>query len=555
MPRARKIAAIDCETDPFLYGRTPEPFLWGYYDENQFVTFKSTKEFVRFVFDRDIILFAHNGGKFDFIFLMPHLTETKAQIINGRIICMNLGKAELRDSYAIIPVALRELGSKKEIDYAKLERENRNRHWDEIGEYLYWDCKGLYTAVATYRDIAGKHKTIASNALGFSKRIGIDPGKTNHRFDTNFRPFYFGGRTECLQPGTHNNITICDIRSAYPWAMQQDHATGDHTDFLYRGDDFGDLTREEIERSFIVLECFAKGCFPIRSKGAEGLHFPNAFGEYHVTGWEYIAAIDLGLIYDVTIKSVRYSNKKLNFAGYVDHWFRYKAMHNKKTQPMEYTIGKIMMNSLYGKLAQNPARYFDYKIVLAGTKIDAEEGWTLEHEYDNHEIHRRESLWKYKFTYGKDWVSRNIYKNVATGASVTGCTRALLLRSMHKIGISNVIYTDTDSIICHTGYDKLSIGEALGQWEIEAENCPVGHFAGKKLYGIRLPHDGPDGKSAYKIASKGAKLTFAEIAEITKGSTITWRSDAPHFSLGGKADFVVRNIRSTAAIPLQSNGD
>lgn len=568
MPRGKPIAACDCETDPFLAGRIPQPFLWGLYDGKNFHNYDNTGDFVSAVCERDIILYAHNGGKFDFIYLLPFIKSTKAQIINGRIVAMKLGKCELRDSFATVPVGMGQI-QKMEMDVWKMENNVRHLHMPEIIERNRTDCVYLYNLMKTYRDAAGKQKTIASNALSFAKRLGIDPGKTNHRFDAQYRPFYYGGRTECFQPGTHKNLTLLDIHSAYPFAMMHNHATGD--EFRWK-DDLSGMTREEIQRAFIVLECTAKGCFPMRTKGAGGLMFPHEYNQFHVTGWEYIAALDLGLISDVNIQSVRYTKETINFAPYVKHWYDYKARHDKKTDPINYTIGKIMMNSLYGKLAQNPARYCDYKIVEAGTPIcrvpdldtldncrkcgdkGEDHGWNLEREYEGHEIHVRESLWKWKYNFGAEWQAKKLYKNVATGASITGFTRAHLLRAMHALGMNKIVYCDTDGIACLPGADlsAIAVTENIGDWEIEDQNAPVGHFAGKKLYGIQLSKTDPKtGKHKEKIASKGARLTFKDVERVTNGETIRYENQAPTFHIDGTADFIVRNIRSTA-IPAKS---
>ena len=536
MPRSKPVLSCDCETDPFKYGRVPEPFIWGLYDGKHFQTFEHTKDFVAAVQDRQIILYAHNGGKFDYMFLLKFVKETKAQIINGRIVSMFLGHCELRDSYSIIPEPLKKFGDKKEIDYAKLERANREANRDEIREYLFYDCKILYDAVTQYRAIAGTHKTIASNALAYATRLGIDVGKTSHRFDSKYRPFYFGGRCECFKPGTHENIHLIDIHSAYPYAMLQEHATGSN---FVRRNSLDGMTREEIQRAFIVIECTSNGAFPIRTR--DGLSFPIEYNEFNITGWEYLVAKEYGLIDNEKILEVRYTGDTITFKPYIDHWYAYKASFSKTINPVEYTIGKIMQNSLSGKLSQNPARYYDYKIVPAGTRLDKAEGWELHIEYEGHEIHRRASLWKYKFKYGVEWEAKGIYNNVATGASITGFTRAHLLRAMCQLGREHIIYCDTDGIVCDGSTDltALPFTDAIGDWEHE-DNATIGHFAGKKLYGIKLS----TGKE--KIASKGSKLTYDDLVKIINGETIEWLNDAPSFSIDGSAQFVRRSIRATA---------
>lgn len=559
MGRPRPVLACDCETDPFLHGRVPRPFLWGLYGEKGYECFDSTEAFVAAVIHRNIILYAHNGGKFDFMFLLSYLGETKAQIINGRIVSMMLGACELRDSFAIIPEPLKNFGFKKEIEHWKLEKKLRHKYMDEIHSYLYQDCKGLYDGVVQYRLVAGTQKTIASNALAFAKRLGIDPGKTNHRFDAKMRRFFFGGRCECFQFGTHWNIQLLDIHSAYPFAMLQKHATG--ANFVPLNSLRG-LSEAEIQRSFIILECTSHGAFPIRGKKGE-LLFPHEYNEFYVTGWEYLTAKKFDLIENETIISVLSTTDTIDFAPYVNHWYELKNSVSKKTDPVHYTIYKIMMNSLYGKLAQNPSRYFDYKILPKGQKIDSEHGWQLKDTFGDHEIHRRESLWKYKHELGVQWESKGIYNNVATGASITGFTRAHLLHTMHTIGQSHIIYCDTDGIVCDASADLSGVkfSPAIGDWEHE-DTAPLGHFAGKKLYAIKLS----DGK--YKLANKGSKLNqitvtkiiegeefsvletddataFEKLKSIVNGETVTWNNPAPSFSIDGSAAFIHRQIRAT----------
>lgn len=555
MSRSKRIIAADCETDPFRHKRDPEPFIWGTYDGTTFRTFATTKDFVDFIATQSVIVYAHNGGKFDFMFLLSFLLKYKsdgvrAQIINGRIVKMKLGKAELRDSFAAIPIGLGVVG-KKEIDYAKLEKEVRHLHVEEIREYLMQDCVSLYELMNNYREIAGKQPTIASNALKYCKKLGIDPGKTNNHFDAVMRDFYFGGRTECFRPGTHKNFHVLDIHSAYPFAMTHDHPSGDEN-IRIEISEFNRLKQVEKQRCFLRIKCNVKsGCFPKRTK--TGLDFPVGVNEFNVTGWEYVAALDLNLISDVEIREIIRFNETINFTDYIAHWYSYKDAHSEKNSdgqrlhPIQYEIGKRMQNALYGKLSQDPARYYDYKIFPGGTVIDREQGWELADEYQDVEIHCRPALWKYEQEFGSDWRGRPLYNNVATGASITGFTRAHLLRAIHAVGYRHVIYCDTDSLMFDekSNYRVLPMSNKLGDWEYEQKG-DLGHFAGKKLYGIRTA-----GKKD-KIASKGGKLTFDKIKSLIDGEIILWQNDAPSFSIAGKASYVSRRFRQTANKPLEN---
>jgi hypothetical protein len=504
------------------------------------------------------------------MYLLAFVGETKAQIINGRIVSMMLGEAELVDSFAAVPQSLGSI-KKDEIQYWKMEKQHRQDHMPEIKSYLKSDCVYLWELMTAYRKAAGTKKTIASNALAHAKKLGINPGTTNHRFDQNYRPFYFGGRTECFKPGTHENISVFDIKSSYPNAMMQLHPTGNS---MTRRDDFGDMTRDEIERSFIVLECYSHGAFPIRLNNSEGLSFPKGKHTYHVTGWEYIAAKELGLLKDIDIKSVRYTDDTISFREYVMHWYEYKQSHDKKIDPINYTIGKIMMNSLYGKMAQNPEKYHDYKIVNEDTKLpctkpicdtkgkcrvcgfsDIDHGWTFYTKFEGKTFHRRESLWKHHFRFGIEWESKPLYKNVATGASITGFARAYLLRAIHAVGEEHIIYCDTDSLVVGQFADTsmLPRGDEIGKWDLEIDKAPVAHFAGKKLYAIDMKpgekclcNERNSSCKRHKVVSKGARLTFSEIKKLGEGEEILYQPMAPSFSLANGIGFTDRLIRRTA---------
>lgn len=576
----RIIATCDCETPPFLHGRIGRPFVWGYYDGVQFLVFRDSREFFDFICTQKAIVYAHNGGKFDFMYLLQYFPpdqEIKAQIINGRIVAVRIGECELVDSFAAVPQSLGSI-KKDEIEYWKLNTEHQEKYWDEIISYLRGDCVYLRELMVAYRGAAGTKKTIASNALTHARKLGIDPGKTNYRFDTLYRPFYFGGRTECFRPGSWDNIDVFDIRSSYPRAMQEMHPTGN--EFKWRSD-FEGMTRADIERSFIVLECFADGCFPARTKNADGLKFPTAHskdvmedGTYKVTGWEYIAAMDLGLISDVKILSVRHTEATITFLDYVQHWYEYKNRHNKKTDPINYTIGKIMMNSLYGKLAQDASKYSDYKIMPDDAKLpcasphpdkqgkckicgfdEMEHGWTFFTKFEGKTFHRRDSLWKHQYRFGIEWEAKPLYKNVATGASITGYARASLLRAIHAVGREHVIYCDTDSVVVTQFADtsKLSQTDKIGDWEKEIARAPVGHFGGKKLYAIDID---PTAKcmceerngscKRHKVVTKGARLTYKEVERIVNGEEILYQPAAPSFSLANGINFTDRLIRRTS---------
>ena len=104
-------SVADFETDPFLHGRKPEPFSCGFYDGETYQEFwgaDCAAQLMRYIssLKRPRRIYMHNGGKFDFFYIIGFL-ENPVRIINGRIVSAKFGIHEFRDSYAIIPVPLK----------------------------------------------------------------------------------------------------------------------------------------------------------------------------------------------------------------------------------------------------------------------------------------------------------------------------------------------------------------------------------------------------------------------------------------------------------------
>lgn len=552
MARQRKIIAVDCETDPFLNGRVPEPFIWGAYDGLDFTTYDNARDMLDDLSHRHVYIFAHNGGKFDFMFLLQYIEQTRARIIKSRIVEFKINNALFRDSWSIIPIALREY-RKDEIEYWKLERQHRKAHRNEILRYLETDCVSLFELVSRYFTSVGRRPTIASNALTFARGQRINVGRTNRHFDNKFRPYYYGGRCEVFQPGEFNNVNTFDIVSAYPYAMVHDHATGNE---FTTATSFKGLSDSQIQRSFIDVTCVSNGAFPVVAK--HGLSFPNILGRFQVTGWEFLAAKKHHLIRHDRINAIHTFIKSIHFKPYINHWFKVKQDGKENGNKADYIIGKIMMNSLYGKLSQNPIHYCDYKIYPAGTDIDLENGWHLDKCFGELELHARDALWSIKKRLGDEWEKYPIHYNVATGASITGFTRAYLLDAMHTVGIDQIIYCDTDCIFATKDADTFSLRQDgdLGAWEWEGMASPC-IVAGKKLYALHYIN-GPASakKDPIKIRAKGApeqKVKIDDIRTLVNNMdnpdfTIPFSFDAPTFSVGQNPQFLVRRLRATARI-------
>ena len=542
----RPIAVADSETDPFKMGRIPQPFIWGYYDGNTYEEFDRTIDFINFVYDKEIILYAHNGGKFDWHFILDFIEPfTPVSIINGRIAKFKIGSCEFRDSFNILPTALSAF-AKEEFDYALMEPEEREKPHNKkkIQHYLYKDCVYLYEYITGFIDRFGMTLTQASAAMKQWKQIsGLEPPNDDGGFIyENFKQFYFGGRCQSFEYGIINDdFCMVDINSAYPYAMLSMHPYGtDHYEMDEK--DFHRLTSAQKGTCFMVVTAISGGALPFRGDD-NSLYFPDDSVKrtYRITGWEYLAALDTNTaeIFDIT--EIWYFPEQTDFSKYIMHFYEQRKVAKQTGDKAGNIFCKLLMNSLYGKFGSNPDEYRNYE--------------TCEEEYLNEdgEVYdsEKDRTWHFAGDFGplilissELYASQKRYYNVATAASITGFVRAYLWRAI--CGCDGVLYCDTDSIAARNVRDLPNgYGVELGQWEKEGEFTRAA-LAGRKLYCFEKNANYEqieDDSDRYKTACKGVRLTPHEIIEVAKGKEIVYEPEAPVFSVHKEPHFMTRRVK------------
>ena len=542
MSKKRPLWVADSETDPFLHGRFPAPFIWGVYNGTVYQQFDSTRDFVDYISEIDCVVYAHNGGKFDWHFFLSQVPEfTELMVINGRVSKFNIGLCEFRDSYNILPARLAKIGAKDiDFDYSILEKEVRDHPQNrrETERYLVQDCIALYDAVAGFEAEYGRPLTLAGAAFRhWHQMSGLPvPQSTKLASDT-ARPFYYGGRVEVGHWGEYwGDFEVVDLNSAYPRAMCDHHPYGEVLEIIDHLPD----TRAEIEMAMITLTCVSRGALPYKAPdGPEKgeLKFPDddARREYHVTGWEYLAGIDTSTISDIDIIECIIYDDVITFSQYVDHYTQQKIAAKEARDDMAYARAKLFLNTLYGKYAADPEKYQDHMILGSRNTLAAEEdGWSF-----CGEVARDLAVVSRPIA-----ESKHRYYNVATAASITGYVRAQLWLAICKVGRTNVLYCDTDSLATTntTGLDLHPT--RLGAWDVEA-SCDYAAIAAKKLYAFRRA--GCQGQSnEYKTAHRGVRLTPRQIITVARGGSVIYKSDAPTFSITNGWSFTERTITGCA---------
>lgn len=545
-----KIATLDFETDPFCHGEIPYPFACGIYcGESDYREYWSNgrdkgTDVIEWAINAlrlmdGYTVYAHNGGKFDFMYMLDYL-DNPIKIINHRIVSAKIGGCELRDSFAILPVPLAAY-QKDVIDYELFKKDKRQDNKADILHYLAKDCEYLYEVVSAFISEHSNKLTIGSAAMAELKKI--HPFKrADAVHDERFRPYFFGGRVQAFSTGIFDfadkPAKYIDVNSMYPAAMINYAHPARECEF------YGASTVNKVFDKctglidgggmyFASIVASNNGALPFRDEKG-GITFDRRHGNFFACSHEIQAALRLGLIEIEHVEKLYHYPITQKFDTFILSNYEKRLQAKADGLAAYVLLYKLIMNSAYGKFAQNPLKYRDYRLERIdnpeydGARLIAD-GWELMSDHGNWE------LWE-KPSPGKN------YYDVAIAASITSAARSTLLEALHAV--EEPLYCDTDSIICRDTLGHLNISSSiLGAWKIEAELTRA-YIAGKKLYAVETTEQDADGRQIWKSASKGVRLSVDEILAVCRGDDVAYRQDAPKFGLDRSVQFICRTVRS-----------
>lgn len=540
-PTKKIIAVVDSETDPFAPDLIVKPFCIGFDTGDRYVDFWGD-DCVEQFFDYlatltaegyEFVIYAHNGGKFDFFFFLKYLdAEQSPLIMGGRLVKIHFASQEFRDSFAIIPQAL---GSyqKDEIDYDKFKRENREKHKAEILAYMRSDCKYTRELICGFHEMFGDKLTIASASLAMLRSFHGFEQMKSAGMDERFRQYYFGGRNQCFETGVlrpkHSaRFLVYDRNSMYPAEMREAlHPISNRPELQ---------TSIDKDTDFACIEAINDGALPFRTEKGD-LDFTVKRGTFYATIHEINAGLDTGTLKIIRVKHAWKFDRKATFAEFVDHFYGLRLEADANGDMLRKALYKLCLNSPYGKFALNPRKFRQWAMTIGEVpepllSPENPEGWSLHSQSGD------------LFIWSRPNPRKGGFYNVATAASITGAARANLLRNIALA--KRPVYCDTDSIICEGFRGELNETE-LGGWKLEAEGdrCAI---AGKKLYTVFNNAELVATGKAIKKASKGVRLTPAEIVQVCRGQEVVYQNPVPNFKLDGSAEFVTRRIRKTGTV-------
>jgi len=549
--RKNNIAVLDMETDPFDNKTKSRifPFVACLYSDNFdpiVIWDESNEGFVTKVIaaiealPEEYIIYAHNGGKFDYMFLLHRLRGNIS--FKGRgIMSAKIGPHELRDSYHIIPEKLSAY-QKEVFDYENMRKNKRNKPKirQQIIDYLISDCRYLLEIVKGFINSFGLKISIGQAAMA-ELRTKYKVQTIGENLDTGLRQYFFGGRVECLAGKGHfvGHYKLYDVNSMYPDAMAH-----------YRHPISSNYTKRQKggineNTCFIELDCTNFGAL-VKRDGDGSTSATIRKGRFLTTIHEYTAAVALGLIEDVKIISYIDNETLSDFRDFIYPLYEKRQETKRLLKALkegseayaeakrEDIFTKLLLNNAYGKFAQNPRRFKEHAI----TSPDAE----APHGYD---IPIPSFVCEDYAIWSRPSPNRR-FNNVGTAASITGAARSVLMRAIANS--VDAIYCDTDSLICKELNNTELDAVKLGAWDLEDEFSEV-IVTGKKQYACKLmtPKTVNGQLVEYKIRSKGvAGLEWADFQKMLDGEIVEVLSKAPTLSKNGKQIYMSRKVRATA---------
>ena len=297
--------------------------------------------------------------------------------------------------------------------------------------------------------------------------------------DQDIRQSYKGGFTylnPIYKDKVIENIMVLDVNSLYPSVMRNEYLPhGQPMQFKgeYKLDRFYPLYVQQLSCTFELKE----GMIPTIQLKNNLAFLPNEYVESSkgeiVT--LTLTSVDLELFfkhYDVNIIAYhggyKFQAVKGLFTNYIDHWTESKIKAKKEGNKSLYQISKLLLNSLYGKMASNPLVRSKYPYL-------DEEGVV---RYALYPPEEKKSLYIPVATFITSYARK---KTIETSQAIKDYTK-------EKYKEDYYIYSDTDSIhLRKLPADELSkfveIDDfELGKWKIESDNIKIAKFLRQKCY-------------------------------------------------------------------------
>jgi hypothetical protein len=179
--------------------------------------------------------------------------------------------------------------------------------------------------------------------------------------------------------------------------------------------------------------------------------------------------------------------------------------------PVMRAIAKLFLNSLWGKFVQKPRSNFSLLLTGPAQLMQLFNDENIDKDSLVFRELQAETLRVYG-TKKPELVDTASTYNACIGAAVTAHARTILHRKILEVGVQNVLYCDTDSIIVTVPKEKEFPDKGLGQWVDEYPNVPITgfHALAPKSYSVYFE------EKKTLLKAKGNTLTLPNQDLLTK---------------------------------------
>lgn len=415
-----------------------------------------------------------------------------------------------------------------------------NNNWNlrtETIKYCELDCLVLYQILSKFSDNIFKlfridilrHSTLSSLAFAIYRTNYLKDAKIPliHGEIYNFiKQSYTGGSVDVYKPVNEagEKVYRYDVNSLYPYAMKHfPMPTGNPTYFegdILKTSEYSNKPYGIFEVDVVAPAIIKYPLLQTRIKTDNGYRTVAPLGKWSGVYFsdELYNASKYG--YTFTIKRGYLFDRADIFSEYVD--FLYDLKKNSTKGSPNYTISKLLLNSLYGRLGMNPMA--EQHIILSNIeaiklypKIDVTNVLDLKNG--------KELLSFFTLPSSLDSDAFSIKNTSVVIASVITASARIHMSIFKTDPKLNIYYTDTDSIDVNQELKPKFIGSELGQMKLE-HTFSSAIYLSPKMYGGKTEE--------YEIVRiKGLKnpIPYSELLPLlTKNSTLEikqekWYSD------------------------------
>lgn len=517
----RKIYYADFETTrPNEVGKV-QVYIWVILAGDKVYKGRKINTFIKLLKSfKNAIIFFHNL-KYDFSYIHHYLIENnieckvleKSEVIYSA----KFFNVELRDSMNFLPMSLDDVGKNYCVKYKKgsIDYEVPYDHYATKKEidYCVLDCRVLEEGMTIYMENLEKI-LIDAKATNSAKKVwkkltnaGVSfeafrelsdfdlvcPKTTQAEYNL-YRQAYRGGYVYSRPCGIVSNVQMIDCNSMYPYmysTIPMPYGTGytcktekelNHFKFYI----IGISIKFELKEGYIPIIGGSFGRFG----NIEYRSSSNGEFEYLVVSNKDFELIKLFYNCEYNyVWGVGFDTKEKFFKKYADTFIEVK----NKEKGIKRAVAKVLLNSPYGKLAENGVEETYEYIIEEGTVKRVITGYKLEEE---------------RFQY------------LPMAIAITSAARYYLLTTALSIGFDKVYYMDTDSIKFFDMPVSFKFDpNILGAWKDEGKAVLFKTISPKK-YGyydgntINFKCAGFPQKTLEKVLKNGQKVSYAEAKQL-----------------------------------------